>query len=222
MTFFYDSTQIKLPSHIKKKVKVNPTEANTLALVEAEKALQSEIEKSKQKIEADLIWQFEHSNNNEIYIYISNLTNTRGLPDTMTNGNDTATGGPEIANCFNEYFYSVFTKDDSQPQQREFISSFSTESISFSVSDVFNIMSTLNTTKATGIDNISPVLLKNCANSLSTPVHILFSLSITRGTLPKEWKTHLITQIFKFGDKADIRNYRPVFYFAFCLRYLKN
>ena len=181
-----------------------------MALVEAEKALQSEIEKSKQEIEADLIRQFEHSNNNEIYKYISNLTNTRGLPDTMTNGNDTVTGGPEIANYFNKYFYSVFTKDDSQPQQPEFVSSFSTESISFSVSDVFNIMSTLNTTKATGIDNISPVLLKNCANSLSTPVHTLFLLSITRGTLPKEWKTHLITPIFKSGDKADIRNYRPV------------
>ena len=195
---------------LRKKVKVNPTEANTLALVEAEKALQSEIEKSKQEIEADLIRQFEHSNNNEIYKYISNLTNTRGLPDTMTNGNDTVTGGPEIASCFNEYFYSVFTKDDSQPQQPEFVSSFSTESISFSVSDVFNIMSTLNTTKATGIDGISPVLLKSCASSLSTPVHTLFLLSITRGTLPKEWKTHLITPIFKSGDKADIRNYRPV------------
>ena len=128
----------------------------------------------------------------------------------MTNGSDTVTGGPEIANCFNEYFYSVFTRDDSQPQQPEFASSFSAESISFSVSDVFNIMSTLNTTKATGIDNISPVLLKNCVNSLSTPVHTLFLLSITRGTLPKEWKTHLITPIFKSGDKADIRNYKPV------------
>ena len=79
----------------------------------------------------------------------------------MTNGNDTVADGPEIANCFNEYFYSVFTKDDSQPQQPEFVSFISTESISFSVSNVFNVMSTLNTTKATGIDNISPVLLKN-------------------------------------------------------------
>ena len=71
-------------------------------------------------------------------------------------------------------------------------------------------MSTLNTTKATGIDGISPVLLKSCASSLSTPVHTLFLLSITRGALPKEWKTHLITPIFKSGDKADIKNYRPV------------
>ena len=31
------------------------------------------------------------------------------------------------------------------------------------------------------------------------------------GTLPKEWKTHLITPIFKSGNKAYIRNYRPVF-----------
>ena len=101
MAFFHNSTQIKLHSHIKKKVKANPTEANTLALVKADKALQGEIEQSKQEIEADLIRQFEHSSNNEIHKYISNLTNTRGLPNTMTNGNDTVTGSPEIANCFN-------------------------------------------------------------------------------------------------------------------------
>ena len=128
----------------------------------------------------------------------------------MTNGTITATGNPEIANCFNEYFYSVFTKDDSQSRQPEPLSLFYIEPSSFSVSDVFDIMSTLNTTKATGIDNISPILLKNCASSLSIPVHTLFLLSITSGALPKEWKTHLITPIFKSGNKADIRNYQPV------------
>ena len=210
MVLFHNSTQIKPHSHIKKKVKANPTGANTSALAEAEKLLQEEIKMSKQDFEAGLIRQFKHSNNNKIYKYISYLTNTRCLPDTMTNGTDIATGNSEIANCFNEYFYSVFTKDDYQSQQPKPLSSFHTDTISFSVSYVFDIMSTLNTTKATGIDNISPMVLKNCARSLSTPVHSLFLLSITSGTLPKEWKIHLITPIFKSGDKADIKNYRPV------------
>ena len=88
MVFLHSSTQIKLPSYIKKKVKANPTEAYTSALVEAEKPLLNEVEKSKQEIETDLIRQFEHSSNNEICKHISNLTNIRGFPDTMTNGND--------------------------------------------------------------------------------------------------------------------------------------
>ena len=57
-------------------------------------------------------------------------------------------------NCFNEYFYSVFTKDDSQ-QQLKLVSTSSTENISFSMSDVFNIMSTLDTTESTGINHNS-------------------------------------------------------------------
>ena len=142
----------------------------------------------------------------------TNIFPTEPVPEVflMTNGTDMATGNSEIANCFNKYFYSVFTKDDSQSQQPKPLPSFHTDTISFSVSDVFDIMSSLNTTKATRIDNISPILLKNCARSLSTPVHSLFLLSITSGTLPKEWKTHLITPIFKSGDKVDIKNYRPV------------
>ena len=110
MDFLHNLTQLKPPSYIKNKVKVNPTEAITLALVEAEKALQKSL--SKQKLEADLFRQFEHSSSNEIYKYMSNLTNTHGFPDTMTNGNDTVTGSPEIANYFNEYFFAVFTEDN--------------------------------------------------------------------------------------------------------------
>ena len=118
---------------------------------------------------------------------------------------------------------SIFT-DNSQPQLPELVSFFSTESISFSVSNLFNIMSTLNTTKETGIDNISPVLLKNCANSLSTPVHSLFLLFVMRGTLslPKEWKTHFIILIYKSGDKADFRNYQNVSLFCILSKVSKN
>ena len=46
-----------LPSHTKENVKANPTGANTSALAKAEKALQEEIEKSKQEFEVDLIKQ---------------------------------------------------------------------------------------------------------------------------------------------------------------------
>ena len=46
MDFLHNLTQLKPPSYIKNKVKVNPTEANTLALVKAEKALQKSLSKN--------------------------------------------------------------------------------------------------------------------------------------------------------------------------------
>ena len=172
----------------RKKVKAHSTGPNISALAKAENSLQHEITSSKQAYKAELINQFEHSNSNKIFNYISSLTNTRGFPEAMTNGNKTATNDLEIVNCFNDYFYSVFIKEDSQPQQLENSEPPTViDTISFSVTDVFNHLSTLDTTKATGIDSISPKLLKNCASSLSIPVHTLFMLSITSGSLPKEW-----------------------------------
>ena len=45
---------------------------------------------------------------------------------------------------------------------------------------------------------------------VSLPIHHLFTVSFSNGSLPSEWRIHLITPIFKSGDKSSIRNYRPI------------
>ena len=61
-----------------------------------------------------------------------------------------------------------------------------------------------------GIDNISPKLPKNYTRSLAPIIHTPFMLSITTCQIPEEWRTHLITCIFKTGDRTDVRNYHPI------------
>ena len=61
-----------------------------------------------------------------------------------------------------------------------------------------------------GIDNIAPVVLKNCAHALATPAHHLFTISIRSGSIPSEWKIHKITSVYKSGDKTSVTNYRPI------------
>ena len=61
-----------------------------------------------------------------------------------------------------------------------------------------------------GIDGIGPRLLKHCALALYQPLHHLFTLSLVQHYLPQEWRFHLITPIYKSGNKSSVKNYRPI------------
>ena len=80
----------------------------------------------------------------------------------------------------------------------------SLDSISFIVQEVFDAVTNLNPHKVSGIDNIPPTVLKNCAHALAQPIHYLFTTSINSGTIPSEWKIHKITSADKSGDKTSV------------------
>ena len=72
------------------------------------------------------------------------------------------------------------------------------------------MLSSLDPSKASGIDSISPALLKNCAGPLTIPVHYLLTLSLGSHSLPLEWRTHCIVPVFKSGDSCLVNNYRSI------------
>ena len=76
--------------------------------------------------------------------------------------------------------------------------------------EVYEVLSALDPTKSSGIDGIGYKLLKHCACALYAPICHLFNLTITKHSLPSEWKLHLITPIHKSGDRAQVNNYRPI------------
>ena len=82
--------------------------------------------------------------------------------------------------------------------------------ISIQESEVYELLISLNTSKAMGCDGISPMLLKHCATALFQPLHHLFLLSIMQSYLPLEWRTHLIKPILKSGSNFLVENYRPI------------
>ena len=75
---------------------------------------------------------------------------------------------------------------------------------------MYEALSTLVPTKSSGCDNITSKLIKQCALALYTPLHHLFSVSLSKHRIPMEWKCHSITPIFKSGDKSQVKNYRPI------------
>ena len=93
---------------------------------------------------------------------------------------DTATASTdkEKVTLFNSYFHSVFTRSSYliPPVEDLPMCSSTLSDISLSEMDLFEALSSLNTSKACGADGISPKILKHCAVALYQPIHHLFML----------------------------------------------
>ena len=130
----------------------------------------------------------------------------------------------EKAQLFNDYFYSVFSSSD-QP-----INDFDTtpssddslHNIVMSQSDVFDILTSLDASKASGIDNVSPKIFKYCAAPLLQVICHLFSTSLQNNSIPQEWRTHCVIPIYKAGDKSSVSNYRPISLLCILSKVLKR
>ena len=82
--------------------------------------------------------------------------------------------------------------------------------LAISDTEVLEVLISLDTNKAKGIDGIGPNILKYCSSALYIPLHYLFSLTLSQNSLPKEWLLHLVTPIHKSGDRTQVNNYRPI------------
>ena len=68
----------------------------------------------------------------------------------------------------------------------------------------------LDTTKATGPDSISPIVLRKCASQLAFPLAHLFKLSFNSGVFPSPWKFVNVTPVHKKGSKAEPSDHYPI------------
>lgn len=70
-------------------------------------------------------------------------------------------------------------------------------------------LKTLHRHKSTGLDELPPGIIKDCAAEISKPLTFIINLSIISGKVPSLWKEAKIVPIHKGGDKKP-ENYRPI------------
>ena len=117
-----------------------------------------------------------------------------------------------MAEELNMHFSSVFT--------REYTSSLPVPETKFNGSEgerlgqlvvtpevVANKINNMKENKSLGVDGISPIILKEIVEQISTPVAHVFNMSLQEGIVPLEWKEANIIPLFKKGSRHD---YRPV------------
>jgi hypothetical protein len=109
----------------------------------------------------------------------------------------------EAAEYINASFSDIFVKSDSflVCDVKSQVSNLCDESF------VMNLLSKMKTNKSSGSDDIPPILLKVCADIISSPLCSIFNLSFVKGAFPDKWKIADICPVPKTCpiDKTKLR-----------------
>ena len=190
----------------------HPTALQHAKLSQWEENFFSKVQSSKATYESKLIHSFAGKCNSKIYDYIHKLSKNNSIPPTVSLNSLYASTDHERATLFNTFFHSVFTVSAFTLPSTSSLSmpTINISDIHISELEVLEALTSLDPTKSSGIDDIGSKLLKHCALALYVPLHHLFCLTITKHSIPSEWKCHLITPVHKSGDRAQVDNYRPI------------
>jgi hypothetical protein len=152
-------------------------------------------------------------NSKGVWKYIKSRKKNSGLPNLKKKDNTLTKTAKEIAETLNDQYYSVFTDEDTStipnipPKQLE---TPPLETFSVTQEEVTKALKNLKTEKSPGIDGIHPRPLKELADILAKPIHMIFQLSLSTGQLPRNWLDAVVSPIFKKGSRFLAENYRPV------------
>ena len=143
------------------------------------------------------------------------------IPSVINNENKHSEDPNEIANIFNDFFVNVAAKlkepitTTSHEKLKEFCQSKISEDTKFTIPNiqkdkVLKFLSTIDTSKATGTDNIGPRLLKLAAPYIADENTYICNHSINNSHFPDNWKEAKVSPLHKNGPHDDINNYRPI------------
>ena len=116
------------------------------------------------------------------------------------------------AELFNNFFLSHSNLDDSNTKlpDEDNANVDGIENIIVSGQEVLDLLRSIDPSKSTGPDGISPKLLKEADFTIVSSLTTLFNLSLHQGKVPSMWKLANVIPLFKKGDKDNVNNYRPV------------
>ena len=185
------------------------------AYKEALDAATNEVRKSKRNFEHKLAQNIK-SDSKSFYAYVRSKQNVRDkvgpLEDNL--GNIVARGFL-MAEELNMNFRSVFTREDtsSLPVPETKFKGSEGERLGQLVVTPEVVASKINNmkeNKSPGVDGISPKILKETVEQISTPLEHVFNISLQKGIVPLKWKEANIIPLFKIFSRNKSVNYRPV------------
>ena len=175
----------------------------------------AEIRNSKRSYEQKIAFNIKHDSKS-FYAYVRSKQKVQDKvgPLEGSDGN-IITEGFLMAENLNEYFSSVFTREDisilpvleTKFEGREF--DYLGQLIVTPTMVAMKIRD-MKDNKSPGVDGIPPKLLLEIVDQISIPLATVFNLSLEEGIVPLEWKEANIIPLFKKGSRNKSENYRPV------------
>jgi hypothetical protein len=125
----------------------------------------------------------------------------------------------EICNVLNQYFSSVFTKENSNCSDEDFpvLQDLFTgnpndvlQNVDITVEAVWNKLKKLSANKAPGVDGMMSRVLLETADAIAKPLSMIFKASLTGNVVPKDWRRANVVAVYKKGPRDCPGNYRPI------------
>ena len=150
---------------------------------------------------------------------ISSSKSKSNSPNSIIINKQIITDKETISNSFNEYFSSIATKlREAMPKSNidfnKYLGASNPNSLFLSPvtpKEIEDEISLLDNNKSSGINSISPIILKKLKPKISIPLSSLFNLSFETGIFPEILKYAKIIPVYKLkGSILDVQNYRPI------------
>ncbi|RYE04931.1 MAG: hypothetical protein EOP33_08110, partial [Rickettsiaceae bacterium] len=143
--------------------------------------------------------------------FVNDRRKRNEIPAVIEYNNVTASTDETKAQLFADYFQGQYTQSD-EIDMDELLNECTQDAFEVEIGedDVLKVLQSLKVNKGTGPDGVSPQILKNCAQSLSKPLTLLFKKSFEEGVVPDSLKNSRIRPVFKSGSKSNAANYRPI------------
>ena len=125
----------------------------------------------------------------------------------------------EIANTFNNFFTNIGPSLASKisatgnKTYKTFLNTPCTHNFTLSAiteSEVIKTIDKLPSKTSSGVDGISPVLLKYIKHEIGKPVTLILNQCLTTGIFPDKLKIANVVPIYKSDDENIFNNYRPI------------
>lgn len=151
------------------------------------------------------------SNPKRFWSLVNSRKRLPGIPNSVNHENKSASD-TDRPSLFNEYFCSNFQTPFSSSSLPlvDSICSHSLSNIETTPDEVKNIISSLKSSRATGPDGLSPILLKNISTIIASPLSSLFNRCFSLGRFPQVWKRANVIPVPKSANKSLVSSYRPI------------
>lgn len=153
------------------------------------------------------IESFVKTNPRSFFSYTKSMQKSNNLPLIMHYNDVTSNDTRQTANLFADYFESVYSS--SSPTNFQ-CNNNCLHYMQINEDDITKIINSLDCNKVNSPDGLPIIFYKNTLSKIIKPLKLLFELSIIKMQYPTVWKISHVAPIFKAGDKANIKNYRPI------------
>lgn len=205
---------------IRKRYTQCPSAENMSRLADLRAQLSDSIQRAKEHYYGVSMKNFLLSSPAKFWRHFSKRKSTLFSVDI---NNETITDKTTIAESFNTFFTSVFTRDDGKKPRFDVLDSIPPiGGIEISEQGILALLLKIDVKKTPGIDGIPNTFLVRYAEWCSKYLCIIFNKSLTASELPIHWKFSKIVPIPKTNNTSSIPCYRPISLLCTCAKIFEH